>query len=280
MPTVLVHNAYGKSRVRLTKVQRHPDRHDLFEWSIDVQLTGDFADAYAIGDNRQVVATDTMKNIVYALASDIQLSSPEAFAIVLCQHMLNSYSQIASASVDIHVDPWRRMELDGQPHPHSFVGGESEKRTCHVVQNRSTRTLSAGIADLLILKTTDSSWCDFHRDQFRTLPDCADRIFATSLTANWIYSDITDWDIAHSAIRRSLLETFAAHKSLGVQHTLNAMGQAALAACSAASEITLTMPNRHRLLVNLTPFGRDNKNEVFVATDEPFGLITGTLKRS
>lgn len=280
MPTVLVHNAYGKSRVRLTKVQRHADRHDLFEWSIDVQLTGDFAAAYATGDNRKVVATDTMKNIVYALAADTELSSPEEFAIVLCQHMLDSYSQVASASVDILVDPWRRMVVDGQPHPHSFIGGESEKRTCRVEQNRSKRTIIAGIAELLILKTADSSWCDFHRDQFRTLPDCTDRIFATSLTANWIYSASTDWDIAHSAIRRSLLETFAAHKSLGVQHTLNAMGQAALDACSAASEITLTMPNRHRLLVNLAPFGRDNKNEVFVATDEPFGLITGTLKRN
>ena len=92
MPTVLVHNAYGKSRVRLTKVQRQPDRHDLFEWSIDVRLTGDFAAAYTAGDNRQIIATDTMKNIVYALAADQTLTSPEAFAIVLGRHFLDSLS--------------------------------------------------------------------------------------------------------------------------------------------------------------------------------------------
>src|SRR5205085_3665592 len=86
MPTVLVHNAYGKSRVRLTKVQRHADRHDLFEWSVDVQLTGDFAAAYTAGDNRQVIATDTMKNVVYALAADHALRSPEAFAFAVGRH--------------------------------------------------------------------------------------------------------------------------------------------------------------------------------------------------
>src|SRR5438270_6870931 len=107
MATVLVHNAYGKSRVRLTKVERHADRHDLFEWSIDVQLTGDFAAAYTAGDNRQVVATDTMKNIVYALAADHTLTSPEAFALVLGRHFPDSYSQVESAAVAIRVNPWQ-----------------------------------------------------------------------------------------------------------------------------------------------------------------------------
>src|SRR5438034_11764042 len=99
MPTVLVHNSYGKSRVRLTKDQRHPDRHDLFEWSIDVQLTGDFAAAYTAGDNRHVVATDTMKNVVYALAADHTLTSPEAFALVVGRYFLDAHPQVDSAAV-------------------------------------------------------------------------------------------------------------------------------------------------------------------------------------
>ncbi|MGO9463208.1 MAG: hypothetical protein ACLQVF_03460 [Isosphaeraceae bacterium] len=43
--------------------------------------------------------------------------------------------------------------------------------------------------------------------------------------------------------------------------------------------ITLTMPNKHRILVDLEPFGLENANEVFIATDEPYGIITGTLER-
>jgi urate oxidase len=279
MPTVLVHNAYGKSRVRLTKVQRHTDRHDLFEWSIDVQLTGDFAAAYIQGDNRQVIATDTMKNIVYALAAVTVLTSPEAFALILARHFLDSYAQVESAAISIRVDPWQRIKVNGRPHQHAFTGGCSGHRICSVESTRGVRKAIAGIADLMLLKTADSAFRDFHRDQYRTLPDVKDRIFATSLTTEWKYSAETDWDAAYSAIRDALLTTFATHESLGVQHTLHAMGEAALACCPAIEEITLTMPNRHRLLVNLKPLGRENANAVFVATDEPYGLISGTVRR-
>ncbi|HEX4590455.1 MAG TPA: urate oxidase [Gemmataceae bacterium] len=280
MPTVLVHNAYGKSRVRLTKVQRHPDRHDLFEWSIDVRLTGDFAAAYTAGDNRQVVATDTMKNIVYALAADHTLTSPEAFAIILGRHFVDSYPQIESVTISIRVDPWQRIKVNGRPHRHAFTGGCSGQRTCSVETTRKRNVVTAGIADLMLLKTTDSAFRDFHRDQYRTLPDADDRIFATNLTAEWTYSGDLDWDGSYATVREALLATFAGHKSLGVQHTLHAMGEAALAAVPGIEEITLTMPNRHRLLVNLAPFGRENANSVFVATEEPHGVITGTLRRS
>jgi urate oxidase len=68
-------------------------------------------------------------------------------------------------------------------------------------------------------------------------------------------------------------------QSLSLQHTLHAMGTAALEACTAIDRITLTMPNKHRILVNLVPFGLENTGEVFVATDEPHGTITGTLVR-
>lgn len=279
MPTVLVDNAYGKLRVRLTKVQRHSDRHDLFEWSIDVRLTGDFAAAYTSGDNRQVVATDTMKNIVYALAADTTLTSPEAFALVLVRHFL-TYTQVEAATIAIRVDPWQRIKTSGRPHPHAFTGGCSGHRICTAESSRRGETVTAGIADLMLLKSTDSAFRDFHRDQYRTLPDADDRIFATSLITEWRYATTIDWDAAYAAIRESLLATFAGHKSLGVQHTLHAMGEAALAACPAVEEITLTMPNRHRILVNLQPLGRENANAVFVATDEPFGLISGTVRRT
>src|SRR5262249_61592056 len=97
----------------------------------------------------------------------------------------------------------------------------------------------------------------------------------------WLCSGIEgNWDESYATVYRALVETFAGHRSLGVQQTLYAMSEAALVACPAMSEITLTMPNRHRILVDLSPFQRDNPNEVFVTTDEPFGTITGTLKRS
>jgi urate oxidase len=77
-----------------------------------------------------------------------------------------------------------------------------------------------------------------------------------------------------------MVDTFAAHKSESVQQTLYAMGEAALAACAGVTEIQLALPNRHHLLVDLTPFGLDNPNEIFVATEQPYGLIEARITRA
>jgi urate oxidase len=142
-------------------------------------------------------------------------------------------------------------------------------------------TVESGIDDLLILKTTGSAFSGFIRDRWTTLPETADRLLATSLTASWLF-DVpgADWDRCNQEIGRTMLEVFARHESLAAQQTLHAMGEAALDVCPEIREITLKMPNKHRLLVDLKPFGIENRNEVFVATDEPYGLITGTLRRA
>lgn len=283
MAAVLVRHAYGKSLVRLTKVTHQADRHELQEVSIDVRLEGDFAGTYLDGDNSRIIATDSMKNTVYVLAKRHPFADLESFGQALAEHFLTAYAQIAVATIGLTERPWRRIEVDGRAHPHAFIGGESEKRTCLVTFSRQERRVEAGIDELLILKTTDSAFRGFIRDPYTTLPEADERIFATMLTGQWLYrtahADWADWNGCHALIRRTLLETFAGHKSLSVQQTLFAMGEAALAACGAIEEITLTMPNQHRLLVNLRPFGLENDNEIFVPTEEPYGLIAGTVRR-
>jgi urate oxidase len=132
----------------------------------------------------------------------------------------------------------------------------------------------------MILKTAGSAFSGFPRDEFTTLPETRDRLFATSLSATWRYgSSELDFRSAWHAVRQTLLDTFAEHDSESVQHTLHAMGQAVLDAIEDVTAIRLTMPNKHHLPVDLRPFGMENRNEVFVPTDEPFGLIDATLVR-
>jgi len=76
-----------------------------------------------------------------------------------------------------------------------------------------------------------------------------------------------------------MLKVFANNYSPSAQTTLFQMGEAALAACAEISEFDLAMPNKHCLLINLAPFGLENKNEVFVPTDEPHGDIRATVTR-
>lgn len=277
---VLKSNSYGKSQVRLTKVSRHGEHHQLKELGVDVELAGDFASCYTHGDNSRIVATDSMKNTVYVLAKNHPLESIEDFAKHLTTHFVNTYPQIACAVAKISEVPWDRIEVNGKPHEHSFVGGSSERRTCFVRNDRKTLLVKGGIDRLLVLKTTKSGFVGYVHDKYTTLKETTDRIFATSLTATWNYSSpAANFNSSYESIRRALLEVFATHESLSVQQTLYAMGEAALKICPDISDIELTMPNQHRLLINLQPFGLDNPNEIFVPTNEPFGLISGTVSR-
>jgi urate oxidase len=280
MSAVLTQHAYGKSRVRLTKILRHAGRHELKELCVAVQLTGDVGASYTHGDNSRIVATDAMKNTVYVLAKDHPLTDIESFGEALAGHFLRTYPHVATATVTINEQPWQRIVINGKEHPHAFVGGSGERRTCTVTLTRQEQRVESGFEELALLKTTDSAFTGFLRDSYTTLPEAEDRIFATLLTATWFHDKSPDdWNHCYQLIRQTLVEVFAGHKSLSVQHTLHAMGAAALEACSSIRQINLQMPNRHHLLVNLQPFGLSNHNEVFVPTDEPFGLISATLTR-
>jgi urate oxidase len=280
MSVVLTHHAYGKSQVRLTRVTRHADRHDIKELSVAVQLEGDFAASYLTGDNRDIVATDSMKNIVYVLAKKHGIGAIESFGETVARHFVQTYAQVQAATVDLVEHSWQRLVVDGRDHPHAFVGGAGEKRTAVVTCTRQGVRVESGLRELSLLKTTDSAFAGFVRDEYTTLRETDDRIFATMLSARWLCGEApADWDRVHQAARLALMETFARHRSLSVQQTLYAMGTAALDACSEIEQITLTMPNKHHLLVNLQPFGLDNHNEVLVATEEPLGVISATLSR-
>jgi urate oxidase len=280
MPVVMTRHAYGKSQVRLTHVTRHDDRHELKELTIGIQLEGDFAASYVSGDNRNVIATDCMKNTVYVLAKKHGIGAIEGFGETLAHHFVQTYKQVGAATIDVVEHPWRRLVVGGREHPHAFIGGINEKRTAVVTCTGQSLLVESGVSDLSLLKTTDSAFAGFIRDEYTTLRETKDRIFATLLCARWRHAKPpADWDQVHHLIRQALVETFAGHQSLSVQQTLHATGQAALAACPEISDITLTMPNKHHLLVDLKPFGLENQNEIFVPTDEPHGVITATLSR-
>jgi len=271
-------NRYGKSRVRLVRVDRSREPHEFVDLTIDVQLEGDFGRVYVDGDNASCLPTDTMKNTVYALSRRAPIAHPEAFASELADHF-STVPAVSRVRISATEQPWSHVSVGGRPHPHAFVQSGAEQWTAVVAREAGATQVSAGLTNLVVLKTTDSSFFGFPRDRFTTLPEADDRILATSITAVWRYrAGFTQFG-ARTSIRSALLETFATHQSRSVQHTLHAMAAAALEACAGITELTLTLPNRHHLLVDLTPFGMDNPNEVFVATDQPYGLIEATVRR-
>lgn len=278
--TRLAANSYGKSRVRLVKIVRHGDRHDLKDLTVGVRLEGNFEAAHSEGDNALVLPTDTMKNTVYALAAAGRIDQIEPFGIALAGHFLRENAHVSRARIEIAERIWGRVPVGGRPHDHAFVDAGNERRTAVVTTNGDRVSVVAGIEALSILKTSGSAFAGFLKDPYTTLRETRDRIFATILTARWTYirPDVT-FGPYWLGVRQALLETFAIHESRSVQHTLYAMADAVLSAYEEIAEITLALPNRHHLPIDLSPFGMENKNEIFVATEEPHGLIEATVTR-
>ncbi|MEP6619591.1 MAG: factor-independent urate hydroxylase [bacterium] len=282
MPIVLSSNSYGKSAVRLVKVVRGDASHEIRELTVDIALEGAFREAHTQGDNSAVLPTDTMKNTVYAMANERPLGEPEEFAVALAERFLHTSPATSAARITVAEHGWRRLDVGGEAHGHAFERAGNEIRVSRVSLERAANpSISAGIDDLLILKSGRSGFSGFPRDEYTTLRETDDRILATSISAQWRYAaGVSGFAALFGRVRQLLLETFADHDSKSVQHTLYAMAEATLQGCDAVEEISITMPNKHHLLVDLAPLGLTNANEIFVPTAEPYGLIQATVRRA
>ncbi len=274
-------NRYGKARVRVMKVVRYDDFHEMKEWSVKVLLQGNFETCFTQGENHNILPTDTIKNTVYSLARDSTSSTLEDFATELVAYLLANNPQVSQAAVEIEEKNWRQLLIDGEPHATTYAIAGPEVKTTEVLGERgSALKISSGIDGLVILKTTKSAFTGYIKDKFTTLPESTDRIFATRATITWEYDTLpSDYERARASAIESLLKTFAEHDSLSVQHTLYDMGVALLAAVPEAQRVKLTMPNLHCLPVDLSRFGQNNPNQIFVPTDEPHGYIEAVIER-
>ena len=284
MGSTLRSHRYGKQRVRLTHLDRTLEPHRLTVAAVGIELDGDFAASYTEGDNRKVVATDSMKNTVYVLARERGVGSIEELGAALARHFVSTYEAVAAARIEIEEELWSPIRTAAGVAPDAFERTASELGTASIALSGNELEIVSGLDRLQVLKSARSAFADVHRDRYATLPDTADRILATSVRARWRVApsalEGTAWRALRSAVRSILVETFAGHDSLAVQQTLHAMGEAVLASIPELDEITLVLPNQHHLKVDLAPFGLDNPNAVFVATSEPYGDIRGVIRRS
>jgi urate oxidase len=277
----LAENRYGKSRVRVVKVKRHPGRHELRDWTVEILLEGDFESCFTAGDNSKILPTDTMKNTVYSLARSSKAECMEEFGKELIVFLLERNPQVMVARANISEKAWEHLSTRGSPHPTTFLQSSGECQTAEIIANRSDPpTVRSGFDNLVILKTAGSEFVRFIKDSLTTLPESTDRLFGTAVKARWNYlSSTAPFSALRSKIRETLLDVFAAHKSKSVQHTLYAMGERVLADVREIADIELTMPNKHCLLLDLSLFGQDNPNEIFVPIDEPHGYIEAHIRR-
>ena len=265
-------NHYGKAETHVVRIFKRGASHDLKDMNVSIALTGDFADTHVTGDNSKVVPTDTQKNTVFAFAHD-EIGEIEDFGLRLARHFVQ-FPTVDRARVSIEEFGWSRLG------DRAFARAGAEKRLATVTCTKEAAWVVGGVTDLVVLKTTDSEFHGYIKDRYTTLPETRDRVMATSLTARWRFAQPEgDWTRCHPEIVQVLTSTFAAHYSLSLQQTLYEMGKAVLEAHPEIAEVRMSMPNKHHFVVDLSPFGLDNENEVFYAADRPYGLIEGTVTR-
>ena len=272
---VLTHNQYGKAENRVVRITRDNPRHEIEDLNVTSQLRGDFAAAHLEGDNSHVVATDTQKNTIFAFARD-GVGSPEAFLLRLADHFTGDFDWVTGGRWAAEQYTWSRIN----DHDHSFYRTNAETRTAVVVRDGDTDTVIAGFHGLTVLKSTESGFEGYPKDRYTTLKETNDRILATDIATRWRYNTAdVDYNAAYADIKAIILATFTQGYSAALQQTLYQMAEAVLAAHPEVDEIKFSCPNKHHFVVDLSPFGLENPNEVFYAADRPYGLIEASFLR-
>jgi urate oxidase len=274
-------NRYGKAEVRVVHVARGTaaDGGDrIRDWNISSSLSGDLADVHLRGDNSGVLTTDTQKNTAYAFAQKLGGIEAEPFALALAEHYVATQPAISRARVRIDEYPWNRLATG----LHSFTrSGEYTRATIVTHDAELGTTIVSGIENLIALNTTDSEFFGFAVDEYTTLEPTHDRMLATEVSAWWRFrpADWTtiDFGAVFEGARTALLDAFAGTYSYSLQQTLYAIGERILASVPSLCEVRLALPNKHHYLVDLSPFGQPNDNEVYNAGDRPYGLIEGSV---
>lgn len=216
-------------------------------------------DRYTEADNSVIVATDTQKQTAYILAKENPIDPPEHFAAVLGEHYVTTYPHIHIAHIKVIQHRWKRLDVDGKPHPHSFYRDGEEIRVVEAVASDGTSgtpkgiTIRSKIEKLLVLKSTGSAFHGFHRDEYTQLPETWDRILSTEVEAGWKWKTFptaaaakeVDFTAAWSTARDITLKTFAVDDSASVQATMYKMCDQILAAVPLVEAVDYALPNKH-----------------------------------
>ncbi|KAJ7250988.1 hypothetical protein C8J57DRAFT_1437580 [Mycena rebaudengoi] len=280
--------------------------------------------SYTEADNSVVVVTDSSAIPPTVLAKiSPHVLIPKRFALHLGTHLVSKYAHIHKAFVTVEPLRWSRISILGEQgpkdHPHAFIRDGDDKRPVSVEVGTSkgkdniTASVTAGISDLLVLKTTESPFSNFVRDKYTTLKEVDDRILSTSVDLSYKFAPIKiksptggvhypmSVQLVHfithsqteivpgivcdttvpSKARKVTLETFATNNSVSVQATLCLMAQRLIAENAHVQSASYALPKKHYTAVDISYLGVENIVPAFLSPYTPCadGLITATATR-
>jgi urate oxidase len=235
--------SYGKLEVPVHLVRG--DRLLAADVSMEVLGQG-FLPAYTEGDNTNVVATDTMKNVILRRAHGYEGETLEGLLDELGRGFLETYPEMEGLRLWAARQPWvaetgrvfRRVEGD---HAVAWLELGRSVDAIDVLGQRS------GHVGLRLLKTTGSAFTRFARDDDTTLPERLDRPLYVHLDVHWRYGDpheaVGPAHVAPDAVVALVLETYDDFVSESIQHLVYEMGTRILARFPALAQVSFRGEN-------------------------------------
>jgi len=266
-------SSYGESRLRMLRVLQRGDRHDPKDLTIALRFEGPI-DAMVPGE--------AIKNLVHRVVREQEHAAAaiESLGLALCRQILARHPSIGLARVEIIEQPWTRLDAGGKQQGRAFMPAGVERRTATVSSNGTRIAVSAGVENLVLLRTGGFVPSQRGKASEEPTDDGIQRVFIATLWARWSYAS---GDIAfvpyRAGVRQAIVETFAWHKGPSVQATLSSIADVVLASYHEISQVTLGVQELPYRPVDLLELSVDG-DALFVAHDEPVGTVEITVDRA
>jgi urate oxidase / 2-oxo-4-hydroxy-4-carboxy-5-ureidoimidazoline decarboxylase len=267
----------------------------LLAANIEVQVLGEvFLAAYTEGDNRLVVATDTMKNFIHRESLAFGGATLEEWLYFIGRRFLETYPHMERLRVMGEEIPFEPAVVPGDEGGFAasqvlFAPQHCDRSTAEVELDREgdeivLTDLAGGRVGMQLMKVTGSAFADFARDEYTTLPERRDRPLYIHLDVGWRYSEPSEAvasDHARYVSGEQVADLVGAvfHRfvSLSIQHLVNEMGQAILARWPQLSEVSFEAQNR--LWDTAVVSEEDERVRVYCDPRPPYGRIGLVLRR-
>ena len=260
----------------------------LLALAVSMEVLGQgFLPAYTEGDNSNVVATDTMKNVILRHALEYDGATQEGFLDTLGRRFLDTYPEMEALRLWAAEQPFAPVAVGAaaERSDRLFSLGGGDRAVAELELSRDGLVAArSGRVGLRLLKTTGSAFTRFARDDATTLPERSDRPLLIHLDVHWRYADPADAlardptrYVAAAQVRDVLCTVFHEFVSESIQHLVHEMGQRLLERFPGLAEVSFTGENH----TNDPVPGSDASDErkAYTSAFPAWGLITLVLTR-
>ena len=244
------------------------------------RFEGDFSTAFVDGKAEGLLPGEALKSLVHTTARLDGAGEIETFALSLCERVLEGHARVSRVRVEVAEQPWFRLEVGGKAQGQAFAAGTPERRTTAVTSNGRHTAVVSGIDQLTVMRTSGLAPVRSSDDDPRGTHDHLQRLLVGTLSGRWTYtSPNVTFGPYRQGIRAAIIETFGCHARMSVQHTLYSIAEAVLASYEEIADVTLSFGERPYRPADLFTAGLENPDDLFVALEEPLGVVEVTVER-